>query len=206
MSPRKIVIGLLAMLLAAATWTSTACPCWWADERVHCESERTARHRVVPHRAWLRRADPGHRWRRRPASGSLSQPASVELDQATEVRLTWLIHDVTVWRTDGIYITRSDGVWVNTLIDPNPGSGTFDQPAAGTGPRTTRRCCSFSRAQAFLPPARLLGWTPLRRHRPQRPPQPQPAHRNCPSFPLRSSPWWLGYRARAWRLDQEGEG
>ena len=138
MSPRKIVIGLLAMLLAAATWTSTA---WLAHAGgptsvfiVSPSAQRaTGLYHTEPGYDELIQAIGGGDGQ---PSGSLSQPASVELDQATEVRLTWLIHDVTVWRTDGIYITRSDGVWVNTLIDPNPGSGDlFDQPGRWHRPK-----------------------------------------------------------------------
>src|SRR5687768_5716575 len=66
-------------------------PCWWADQRAHGESERGSRHRLVPHRVWLRGADSGHR--RRPALGLTQPTRGVELDQTIEVRLTWLIHD-----------------------------------------------------------------------------------------------------------------
>ena len=130
MSPRKIVIGLLAMLLAAATWTSTA-GLAHAGGPTSVLMVSPSAHRATGlyhtdsrYEELIQAIGDGQ------PSGSLSQPASIELDQGMEVRLTWLVHDVSVWRTDGIYITRSDGVWINTLTDLDGGSGDlFDQPS-----------------------------------------------------------------------------
>lgn len=153
MSPRKIVIGLLATLLAAATWTGAA-------GLAHAGGP-TSVLIVSPsaHRATgLYHTEPGYEELIQAIgggdgqpSGSLSEPASVELGQTMEVRLTWLIHDVRVWRTDGIYITRSDGVWINTLTDPDPGSGDlFDQPGRWHRPKDDAALLAVLRSSGIL--------------------------------------------------------
>jgi hypothetical protein len=125
MSPRKIVIGLLAMLLAAATWTGTAALAHAGGPTsvlmVNPSADRATGlyHTESGYEELIQAIGDGQ------PSGSLSQPAGVELDQTIEVRLTWLIHDVSVWRTDGVYLTRSDGVWINTVTDLDPGSGVL---------------------------------------------------------------------------------
>jgi hypothetical protein len=152
MSPRKIVIGLLALLLAAATWTGIAGLAHAGGPTsvlmVNASADRAA---------GLYRTESGYEELIQAIgdgqpSGSLSQPAGVELDQTMEVRLTWLIHDVSVWRTDRVYITRSDGIWINTLTDLDPGSGDlFDQAGRWHRPKDDAALLAVLKSSGILP-------------------------------------------------------
>jgi hypothetical protein len=153
MSSRKIVIGLLTVLLAAATWAGTAGLAHAGGSTsvlvVTPSAERaTGLYHTDSRYQELSQAVGGGQDEH---SGSLSQPASVELDQGMDVRLTWLVHDVRVWRTDGIYLTRSDGVWINTLTDLDPGRGNlFDQPGRWYQPKDDAALLAVLKSSGIL--------------------------------------------------------
>ena len=124
MSPRKIVRGLLTVLLAGAAWAGAAGLAHAGGPTsvliVNPSAQRaTGLYYTEASYDELARAIGGGGDQ---PSGSLSKPASVDLDGQPGIRLTWMIHDVSVWRTDGIYITRSDGIWISTLIDQESGN------------------------------------------------------------------------------------
>jgi hypothetical protein len=152
MSSRKIVIGLLTVLLAAATWAGTAGLAHAGGSTsvlvVTPSAERaTGLYHTDSRYQELSQAVGGGQDEH---SGSLSQPASVELDQGMDVRLTWLVHDVRVWRTDGIYLTRSDGVWINTLTDLDPGGNLFDQPGRWYRPKDDAALLAVLKSSGIL--------------------------------------------------------
>jgi hypothetical protein len=130
MSPRKIVRGLLGVVLAGAAWTGTA-GLAHAGGPTSVLIVNPSAHRATglyyteaPYDELARAIGGGGDQ----SSGSLGKPASVDLDGPPGIRLTWMIHDVSVWRIDGIYITRSDGIWISTLIDQGSGGNLRDRP------------------------------------------------------------------------------
>jgi hypothetical protein len=150
MSPRKIVIGLLAMLLAAASWAGTA-------GLAHAGGP-TSVLIVSPsaHRATgLYRTEPGYQDLIKAIggdgqpSGSISEPARVDLGDDKEVRLTWMVHDVSVWRIDRIYITRSDGIWINTMTDQE-GGNPLDQPGSWHRPQNDAALLAVLKSSGIL--------------------------------------------------------
>ena len=131
MSPHKIIIGLLAMLLAVATWTGTAGLAHAGGPTSVLISSPTVHRAAGLYYTETRYEELVQAVGGGPdqPSSSFSQPSSVDLDDEMVVRLTWMIHDVSVWRIDGIYITQSDGIWISTLIDQGTGNGNLrDRP------------------------------------------------------------------------------
>ena len=101
---------------------------------------------------------------------------------------------MTVWRTDGIYITRSDGVWVNTLIDPNPGSGDlFDQPGRWHRPKDDAALLFVLKSSGILASSAAPGVDSSPQASPAASTAAAASASQLSSFPLRSSPWWLGW-------------
>ena len=153
MSPRKIVIGLLAMLLAGAAWTGTAGLAHAGGPTSVLISSPTV-HRA----AGLYYTETRYEELAQAVGGgvdqpssSLSQPASVDLDDEMVVRLTWMIHDVSVWRIDGIYITQSDGIWISTLIDQGSGNGNLrDRPGRWHRPQNDAALLAVLKSAGIL--------------------------------------------------------
>jgi hypothetical protein len=151
MSPRKIVRGLLAALLAEAAWTGTAGLAHAGGPTsvliVNPSAHRaTGLYYTEARYDQLARAIGGGGDQ---SPGSLSKPASVDLEGPPGIRLTWMIHDVSVWRIDGIYITRSDGIWISTLIDQGSGS-LRDRPGHWHRPQNDAALLAVLKSEGIL--------------------------------------------------------
>ena len=128
MTARRLTLALLALLLAAIGWSSTAGTAYAGGPTSVLLVNPTggqAAGLYTSDRDYQRLVDAINAYGS--DLGSTDRPASVSENASDDYRLTWLIHDVSIWRIDRIYTTADDGVWLQTVMD-EAGGDPFAQP------------------------------------------------------------------------------
>jgi len=127
MTARRLTLALLALLLAALGWSSTAGTAYaGGPTSVLLVDPGGGRAAALYHSSpdYQRLVDAINAYGS--DLGSTDRPASVPENANDAYRLTWLIHDMSIWRIDRIYST-DDGLWLETLADET-GTDPFARP------------------------------------------------------------------------------
>jgi len=128
MTARRLILAAMALLLAAAGWSSTAGTAYaGGPTSVLLVDPSAGRAAALYHSSpdYQRLVDAINAYSS--DLGSADRPASVSESTNDAYRLTWLIHDMTIWRIDRIYRTADDGLWLQTVADES-GGDPFAQP------------------------------------------------------------------------------
>jgi len=128
MTTRRLTLAVLALLLAAIGWSSTAGTAYaGGPTSVLLVNPSGGRAAALYHSSpdYQRLVDAINAYGS--DLGSTDRPDSVSEDATDAYRLTWLIHDMSIWRIDRIYSTADDGLWLQTLADET-GRDPFARP------------------------------------------------------------------------------
>ena len=127
MTARRLTLTLLALLLAAIGWSSTAGTAYaGGPTSVLLVNPGGGQAGALYHSSpdYQRLVDAIDAYGS--DLGSTDRPDSVSENANDAYRLTWLIHDMSIWRIDRIYST-DDGLWLETLADET-GADLFARP------------------------------------------------------------------------------
>ena len=122
MTARRLILALVALLLAAVGWSSTAGTAYaGGPTSVLLVNPGAGRAAALYHFSvdYQRLVDAINAYGS--DLGSTDRPESVSENANDAYRLTWLIHDVNIWRVDRIYTTADDGLWLETVVDETGG-------------------------------------------------------------------------------------